>query len=295
MPSIGIGIGIALRTQFLSAGFVNPFDGAAAAYSVRIPGGSTYTGPLIRVRRSSDNAEQDINSVGTMDANGNKALDTSALLTFAGAGNAFVVTWYDQSGNGKNCTQGTAAKQPRIVNAGALDSFNSISSMLFDGINDIFTTTLATTHPFTIASVIKSATTVGPASVAGRAATRASLGILNNPPATNSFLMWSPTLNRGVYKPNSSSTSPTVLSGFGTSVDEASWGIAINGNASGTSVETSGASIDTGNWSIGGNGYASEFWNGYLSEIVIFGSVLSSSSRLVIERNQGIYFGITVA
>jgi hypothetical protein len=35
--------------------------------------------------------------------------------------NIFVVTWYDQSGNGKNPTQSTAGQQPRLVNAGNLE------------------------------------------------------------------------------------------------------------------------------------------------------------------------------
>jgi len=35
--------------------------------------------------------------------------------------NIFVVTWFDQSGNGKNPTQATAGSQPRLVNAGNLE------------------------------------------------------------------------------------------------------------------------------------------------------------------------------
>ena len=35
--------------------------------------------------------------------------------------NIFVVTWYDQSGNGKNTTQATAARQPRLVNSTTAD------------------------------------------------------------------------------------------------------------------------------------------------------------------------------
>lgn len=40
------------------------FDGAEAAYSVRIPANSTYSGPINRVRRSNDNAELDIGAAG---------------------------------------------------------------------------------------------------------------------------------------------------------------------------------------------------------------------------------------
>ena len=35
--------------------------------------------------------------------------------------NIFVVTWFDQSGNGKNPTQATAGNQPRLVNVGNLE------------------------------------------------------------------------------------------------------------------------------------------------------------------------------
>lgn len=78
---------------------------------------STYTGPLIRVRRSSDNAEQDIGY------DGGGALDTAALASFVSSDSAYVVTWYDQSGGGNDLTQATTSKQPRIVNAGTYDGF----------------------------------------------------------------------------------------------------------------------------------------------------------------------------
>jgi hypothetical protein len=90
-----------------------------AAYSLRKIS-TAYSGSAIRVRRSNDNAEQNIGFSGTN-------LDTATLATFVGANSGFVVTWYDQSGNSKNATQSTTAKQPRIVNAGTLkvNSFNS--------------------------------------------------------------------------------------------------------------------------------------------------------------------------
>ena len=45
--------------------------------------------------------------------------------------NIFVVTWYDQSGNGKNPTQGTAGNQPRLVNAGNLETSGGKVSVRF--------------------------------------------------------------------------------------------------------------------------------------------------------------------
>jgi len=87
-----------------------------------------YTGACIRVRRSSDNAEQDINFVDNL-------LDTTSLLSFVGAGNGFVTTLYTQVGT-KNVTNATATQQPQIVSAGALITRNGFVSIKYDGSND---------------------------------------------------------------------------------------------------------------------------------------------------------------
>lgn len=118
---------------FDKAGFGVPllldlYPNAAAAYSVRKLR-TAYTGSAIRVRRSSDNAEQDIGFSG-----GN--LDTSALTSFCSGTNGFVTTWYDQSENGRNATQTTAANQPQIVSSGGILLSNNKPSMKFDGSND---------------------------------------------------------------------------------------------------------------------------------------------------------------
>jgi hypothetical protein len=93
-------------------GLLDTYSGASVAYSLRQLR-TAYTGAAIRVRRSSDNAEQNIGFV-------NNVLDTASLLTFCGAGNGFVTTWYDQSGNANNSTQATAVNQAQIVSSGAL-------------------------------------------------------------------------------------------------------------------------------------------------------------------------------
>jgi hypothetical protein len=106
------------------AAFVGALDALTAnldvAWSVSRRLLASYSGSLIRVRRSSDNTEMDIGftSLGL--------LDTSALLTFAGAGSAFVTKIYAQTG-AKDFVQSTAAAQPRIVNAGALETMGTNS------------------------------------------------------------------------------------------------------------------------------------------------------------------------
>jgi hypothetical protein len=88
------------------------FPNASVAYSLRKLR-TAYSGSAIRVRRSSDNTEQNIGFVGNN-------LDTASLLAFCGAGNGFVTTWYDQSGNANNATQATASQQCQIVSSGSV-------------------------------------------------------------------------------------------------------------------------------------------------------------------------------
>jgi len=97
------------------------YGNAAAAYSVRKLR-SAYAGSCLRVRRSSDNTEQNIGFV-------NNFLDTAALSAFVGAGNGFVTKWYDQTGNNRDAIQTSAYNQPRIVNAGVLFTQNSLASI----------------------------------------------------------------------------------------------------------------------------------------------------------------------
>lgn len=90
---------------------LDTYTGAAAAYSLRqLRTGVTN---VVRVRRSSDNTEQDFTAAQVTDG---------TLTAFCGAGDGFVRTWYDQSGNNQDAIQVTAAEQPRIVDAGVLDT-----------------------------------------------------------------------------------------------------------------------------------------------------------------------------
>jgi hypothetical protein len=110
------------------------YPNAAAAYSLRKLR-AAYTGSAIRVRRSSDNTEQNIGFV-------NNELDTSSLTTFCGAGNGFVTTWYDQSGNAINALQTTAANQPQIVSSGSVILKNAKPTLRFNSSRDLKQTLL---------------------------------------------------------------------------------------------------------------------------------------------------------
>jgi hypothetical protein len=97
-----------------------------------------YTGNLIEVRRSTDNALLDIGY------NSENELDTATLLGFLAGASGTVRTLYDQTGAGNHFQQTTLANQPRIVNAGVLETRNAKPSMFFDGTNDALTVASST-------------------------------------------------------------------------------------------------------------------------------------------------------
>lgn len=131
----------------LSPLLLDTYSGAAAAYSLRLLS-STYTGDAIRVRRADNNTEQDIGFV-------NNELDTSTLQTFCSGTDGFIKTWYDQSGNGYDASQTTAANQPQIVSSGSTITENGKPTVQFavdNNLNNYFNlynTDIAVSQPFT--------------------------------------------------------------------------------------------------------------------------------------------------
>jgi len=90
-------------------GLLDLVPGAAAAYSLRSLSRS-YAGPVVTVRRSSDDAEEDFTAAEVADG---------TLAAFCGAGDGFVKTWHSQTGSG-DATQSTDANQPQIVSSGTI-------------------------------------------------------------------------------------------------------------------------------------------------------------------------------
>jgi len=69
---------------------------------------SNYNGPLVRLRRDSDNAEQDF---GWGD---NDIVDVNAINAWRAGSNIYIHTWYDQSGVGRDAIQTDTSRQPRF-------------------------------------------------------------------------------------------------------------------------------------------------------------------------------------
>jgi hypothetical protein len=105
-------INLGMVSEDFFVGLLDIYPNAAAAYSLRKLR-KEYTGSAIKVRRASDNTEQDIGFV-------NNELEVADLQNFCIGTDGFVTTWYDQSGNGRNLLQGTALNQPQIVSSGSV-------------------------------------------------------------------------------------------------------------------------------------------------------------------------------
>lgn len=91
------------------------------AYSLRRV--TSYTGPLIRIRRVSDSVELDFGSV----ADG--SLDTTAISTFLLGTTGTISKWYDQGPNAFDVAQATAGSQPAYTE----NSYGSRPGLTFNG------------------------------------------------------------------------------------------------------------------------------------------------------------------
>jgi hypothetical protein len=114
------------RQSAAAGGLLDLVPGAAAAYSLRKLS-STYTDPVVTVRRSSDDAEGSFTASEVSDG---------TLAAFCGVGDGFVKQWWDQSGNANHASQATPASQPKIVSGGVVVLEEGNPAIEFDGIDD---------------------------------------------------------------------------------------------------------------------------------------------------------------
>ena len=123
----GARYGDALSPRF--TGLLDTYTGASGAYAFIALTRNWLAGDVVRARRV--NTPALANFTANQVANGE-------LATWALSGDAFVHTFFDQSGNGDDWTQGTSTAQPKIVSAGVLVT----DGMTLDGVNDHMTSSV---------------------------------------------------------------------------------------------------------------------------------------------------------
>jgi hypothetical protein len=255
---------------------LDDYPNAAAAYSLRKLR-SAYTGNCIEVRRSSDNTTQNIGFV-------NNVLDTASLLSFVGAGNGFVRTWYDQSGSNRNTNQTTNSLQPKIITNGSLSIINSKPSILFDDNYRInFSNSISTTNSTYTAILIANAVSSPTSSkvIIGSNFGGLQIGYSN--------------LNLSILKSNVAVLLNTAIPSFSqylSFVKTNTSGVFVNINSTISNQSLTNPSLTGSINSIGINpANNAEFYRGNIQEIIIY-TTDQSTNRNAIETNINTHYNI---
>ena len=257
---------------------------------------SAYSGPAIKVRRSSDNTEQDI----SFTASG--SIDTAALTAFVGSGNGFVSVWYDQSGAGNNAVQATAANQPTIVSSGTITTLNGKPSILsangaaYLQVNTGFilggTTLLPENHVQAVAALSAS---VGHSIISNDQAGQYGHGVGNGPSGAY-YAMFNKSFYTGVAASFPFNALAVVSTSWSTTNGKKAW---VNG-----AQVWSDATNDTG---IGGNTSGLVYLfdqmpnipnttaNKYISEIFVTKNAIPNYVRSLVESDQASYYSLSLA
>lgn len=288
--------------------------GLESAWSVGRRLRTAYTGPIIRVRRSSDNAEQDFYGTG---AGG--AVSASAVAAFCGAGDGFLTTIYGQAGNSRNLTQSSTTIQPIVCESGVGVTAGGKLAAKF---------VAATAHRMSVASstaTYKFMHTTGGSVlwVASMNNTASAKRIINSNTATT-VAGFSVGDNGGDERLNCfagrisvagvptngssisvSSTTSILGNHVGAAIFDPDNGTAasrfsgwINGTVISTANAATGTPADenaTTDLTVGAAGSGSFSLDGTIQEMVLFSNLIATASRDLYESNAGTFYGITVA
>lgn len=258
---------------------------AAAAWSAARRLRDAHAGALIRVRRSSDNAEQDIGATAA------GPLDTAALLAFCGAGSGFVAKVYDQGGGGYDMAQATAAAQTRIVNAGALETLGTQARPALNFVSAGHSLENATfTHGNAVtANLVAVSDGNSPAATSIIGNTTGGGGRVRIGGGGPAYL-GDTTQIGGVIAAGTAMIVTATAPGLGTVTGRRR----VNGTQDATAAisrTASGAGVIWGGHLPGSSGN----FLGRCAEVIAFAAVPGDALLALLERDQGTYYGITVA
>lgn len=209
------------------------------------------------------------------------SLTDKTLATFCSGTDGFVVTWYDQSGNGRDATQATASLQPKIVSSGTvITGSNSKPAAQGDGSDDRLVAS------FTLASgatchVIFNAT-------GGAANYSICDGATGN--TQRIFRKSTGGLHRAgadEIGATSFSTSTWYLDSFVRNGASSKFSINAGSDETGTCNTTAAGGVTLFNFGGGGAAMA-----GKIHEYVVWASALSDANRTTARSNQNTYFSL---
>jgi hypothetical protein len=233
-------------------------------------------------------------------------LDAEALLSHCGAGDGFVPTRYDQSGNGRHATQTDPTRQPQIVSNGVMNMINGRPAVRFNGTSTFLNApgVVMTGQNWTFSGTATMASaTQSSARLVSAVRSVASGGTGNDWGDTASWVMLaraqatSAIWSEGVVGVMSIAfDTPYVISitrnsGASIGVIDGVTRATSSGSLSGLNTTSGlriGRSINPPNFEL------TEHWAGLGGDIFLLQN-LSTTDRQLLERSQGAYYGITVA
>ena len=255
---------------------LDDYPNATAAYSLRALN-SAYTGPAIRVTTTGS----DFKDIGLLY---DGSLDTAYLLTFAGGGDVFVTTWYDQSGEGNDVAQGSQSAQPQIVSSGVVVTTSDNYAIDFSGstktlVNATFDNLTQVSSVFTIVKSTSSAPQVITDGV-DLASRQVSGYYANNPSAF--------AINKGVTIKSAASINQNInlLSTF----FDVNSDLYLNGVQILNSVDA-GSNTREG-FTLGSALGSAASFEGSIFEVIVFDEQNKSSDRTDIETNINNYYNV---
>jgi hypothetical protein len=215
-----------------------------------------------------------------LEANIGEVYGIAGIPAYDNTVNGFVETWYDHSGNGNNASQLTAGKQPKIVDGGSLVA----GGIDFDGVNDSFSSIPNLFSGTSAASsfIVGNADSTG---VSEPMFAQGDNAIVGNAFVITSEIAFRPggnTIYDDTFIDANSLLLSTIVPASSTSADALMF---LDGGALGQTSTTS-ATLNYGNQGafIGSTFSASAFYDGRLSEIIIYNSD-QTANRLAIEAN----------
>jgi hypothetical protein len=271
----------------------------AAAYGLRLLRTAYAGAPLIQVRRSSDNALQDIGATAA------GLLDTTALTNFTGSASAFIAVWYDQSGFGRHATQATPAAQPRIVNAGVVETENGRPTIRLIKANNtglvtpafnLATTNSGATGSFLMGAVFSRAASFGYDRLWVASADNFAIGYFGGSQTGMNVLSIAASGN--VAAPTAAITASGLnvasvafaSAGYGAGVNA----VRVNGGTDAVLTGNTGA-LNTGPVVIGNMATLINGWDGSLAELIFIAAAATVNDRTLLERSQAAFFSIAYA
>lgn len=268
-------------TPVVGCSFTPPLDvkTGVAGFSFRVLSTSWIGQNIVTIQRSSDSTQKTFTaSAPTCEINQSDAFFDGSTYT--------IVTWYDQSGNGVNVTQATNANRPTVL----LNCQNGHPCAVFNGTSQFMSGTMASgVSNDTFAAVANSFDNSSGRYIAQIGITDTNQTSINFSLSSTACvsLRWAASVPA---KGTKACSTNTWYRWVGTQTNTLS-SIYLNG-VKGTDDTTSLTLSSQTALNIGEQGTGASWWDGDISEVLIFAPSLSSTDSGTISSNQGSFWGI---